>query len=104
MSVPGCKPTSASGACPVEAALEQPSNFRLSQRLHGPFTRGNLSFADLFPCVFWHRRPFKPARPRRFTMRDEALVAMGDVAAIDFIDDLLVDIYVAMEVGPMRDD
>jgi hypothetical protein len=37
-------------------------------------------------------------------MRNEALIAVGDMAPIDFIDDPLVDIYVAMEVGPVRND
>ena len=37
-------------------------------------------------------------------MRYEALVAVCDVAAIDFIDDPLIDIYVAVEVAAVRND
>jgi hypothetical protein len=37
-------------------------------------------------------------------MRNEVLIAVGDVAPIDFIDDPLADIYVAIKIGPVRND
>ena len=100
----GCKRSITSVMWTVASDPERPPNFRLSLLLHGPFTRGDLSFADLFPGVLWHRWLFKPDWPSRFTMQNEALIAVGDVAPIDFNDDPLVDIYVAVEVGPVRND
>ena len=71
----------------------------LKKPLCSPFPSGSLPFPNLLPSVLWHRLLFESNRPRRFAMRYEALVAMGDVAAINFIDDMLADIYVAMKVG-----
>jgi len=61
-----------------------------------PLTRRDLLLSYFLPGVLGHRSFFEPTSPRRLAVSDEGFVAVGDVAAIEFIDCLAWDINVAL--------
>ena len=69
-----------------------------------PVTRGDLSFTNLLPHVFWHGSLFKPSWPRRLTMRDETIVAVTNVAVVEHVHSALTDIDVSLIRGVVRND